>query len=385
MSIELCDSVDALQRRGYDDLVPHDHLYLSAPWLRVEEHWAQPAPFHLVVTASGAREPGGVLSCFPLDETSEPWPFTHVDVVLERLMDKHDIRPRPDTSAALTSLMPTILCGGRRTSDTRMVLSREASPEVRRGLCDELLDSVERAAVRADSHSITLLYVEESDEELRGALTGRGFLEFPTDPCALLTLTTPTFDGYRQQLPRSRRGSIARERRKIAEAGVTIDVVPIDESVIDELAPLQEQHHGKYGVHLSAEKSAEIHRLLMRYFESDLRVVTARSADGALRGFTTFTPRGGTLHMRQAGFDYEWKKSIPLYFETVFYTPVQYALDHGIRHLDYSIASEDVKLSRGCELVGRYGYVKLLDNSHEKEIRWVLSEIGRQAAIVTDA
>lgn len=379
MSIEVCDSIDALQQRGYDALVSEDHLYLSAPWLRVEEHGAQPSPFHLVATAPGAREPGGVLSCFPLDDTSQPWPFTHVDFVLKRLMDKHEIPRRPGTDEALSSLMPTILCGGRRTSHTGMVLSREASAEARRALCAELLDSVESAAARTGSHSITLLYVEEGDEELRGALTGRGYVEFPTDPCALLTLVTPTFDGYRQLLPRSRRGSIARERRKIAEAGVTIDIVPIGESVIEELAPLQEQHHGKYGVHLSAEKSADIHRLLMKNFGSELRVVTARSADGTLRGFTTFTPRGGTLHMRQAGFDYEWKKSVPLYFETVFYTPVQYALDHGIRQLDYSIASEDVKVSRGCELVGRYGYVKLLDDSHGEEVRRILSEIGKQA------
>jgi hypothetical protein len=64
---------------------------------------------------------------------------------------------------------------------------------------------------------------------------------------------------------------------------------------------------------------------------------------------------------------------------------VQYALDHGIRHLDYSIASEEVKVSRGCELVGRYGYVKLLDDSHEKEVRRVLAEVNSRAAIRADA
>jgi len=49
---------------------------------------------------------------------------------------------------------------------------------------------------------------------------------------------------------------------------------------------------------------------------------------------------------------------VPLYFSVVFYEPIAYAARTGAARIDYLIASEDVKRSRGCRQVAQVGYVR---------------------------
>src|SRR6266571_2546940 len=138
---------------------------------------------------------------------------------------------------------------------------------------------------------------------------------------------------------------------------------------IEEMLPLEAQLFGKYG-HESypADTMRRQQRLVLSRFGRSIQVMTARAA-GALRGYTAFIRMNHTLYSRDGGFDYAWQGRLPLYFELLFYSPIEFAMRSGIREINYSYGSEQTKASRGCDVARRVGYVKALDPGADGDLR----------------
>jgi hypothetical protein len=80
-----------------------------------------------------------------------------------------------------------------------------------------------------------------------------------------------------------------------------------------------------------------------------------------LRGYAAFIRIGATLYSRDTGYDYAWQGGLPLYFELLYYRAIELAARLGVTEINYSYGSDETKLSRGCELLPRVGYVKAFD------------------------
>jgi predicted N-acyltransferase len=243
-----------------------------------------------------------------------------------------------------------------------------------------VLDGVEAMARAEGIRSIAFLYVPPEDLPLRRALRDRGYAEFgPTHNVAVLRVPGRTFGDYLAGFGKRRRDSIGWERRKIAAAGVQISVEELTSDLSREMLPLEAQLYGKYGTEHPTEMARLLHESVMREYGKSDPVITARSA-GVLRGYAAFIQVHETLYSRDTGYDYAWPEKLPLYFEVLFYSAIELAMQSGVREIYYSYGSDDTKASRGCDLCPRLGYVKALDAEASDELDSLCAELaGRQA------
>lgn len=127
------------------------------------------------------------------------------------------------------------------------------------------------------------------------------------------------------------------------------------------MLPLEAQLYLKYGHESHPTQMARIlHHQVIETFPGHAPVITARH-DGILRGYAAFIQAGRVLYSRDVGFDYTWEPRLPIYFEVVFYAAVELAARLGAQLINYSYAAEDTRISHGCRLLPRVGYVKAFD------------------------
>ncbi|MFG2754772.1 peptidogalycan biosysnthesis protein [Streptomyces xanthophaeus] len=372
MTVRTFESVEQARGNGWDDLAPSWDLFHSADWLSLESEQTNITPrFHLAGAEDGPPE--AAVACFPLDEASEPWPFMRVDCTLRMLADRYGV-PVPDGVLDPERLLPSYLAGSRRVPDTLLLTAAHLGEGRRRELTRELVAAAEEEARGRGSRSVAFLYVGE-DDPLREVLREGGYAEFPTARYATLHLPEPGFGAYLDGLPSLRRRKVAKERRQLDGAGLDFDVQPLTGELIPELVPLMVRHGAKYGHAYTEEALTRSLELHVRHCGAALYACTARSADGALRGFSVFVHRGSKLFLRQTGYDYDWLGKLPLYFEMIFYRPIEFAGSVGATAVDYAVESEQTKLSRGCTLEQRHGYVKLFDAQHQAVLEPLLEGV----------
>ncbi|MFD5245074.1 peptidogalycan biosysnthesis protein [Amycolatopsis sp. NPDC058340] len=358
--LERYDSIDRLTGMGYGQVADTENLFVSSRWLRLEERVSRDKPIYLAVR----NKQGSLLSalpCFLLDDRSAGSPFIRLDTFLSGLLPEP---VRRDVSGAdlAKSALPTLLCGGRRTSHTAAPIRPGLTTSERRAVLTAAVRELDRLTEELGAASTAFLYVAESDHSLRDCLSANGYTEFPSHRNHMLTVPADGFDGYLKSVSKRRAQAIRREERRLDAAGVVAAVERCTSPVIRELAPLQQAHELKYGVTTEVEQLVARHEQAREVFGDDYLVATARTRDGTLRGFTTFIPAGHTIHVREPGREYGWEPSLPIYFQTVFYTPIRHAVAHGFQYIDYSISAEETKKSRGCESQPRFAYVKFAES-----------------------
>ena len=255
--------------------------------------------------------------------------------------------PSPDV------LMPSLVCGGRHLGRTGIVRGAAATDA---DLAD-LLDEAERVAVARAARSVAFLYVDERDEPLRGLLERRGYRRHESARYCWLSLPGGGFDGYANMLSGHRRRRVLAERRRIAAAGVEVRIEPYTPSMIGRMADLETMLFAKYGMReWKAERSVEfLHRVHEVY--GDRAVVSVARAAGEIRGFGLLLRFGDQWFAHRTGFDYEFQRTLPLYYETLYYRPAEVADDHGVRAIHYGIGSTEAKVLRGCDSVAQYAYL----------------------------
>ncbi|MEU3659964.1 GNAT family N-acetyltransferase [Streptomyces sp. NPDC032940] len=377
MTVWTTDSLTEARRTGWDGVVPPDDLFRSPGWLALESEQTNLPPRYLLAGEDGRAEAG--LSCYPLDASSEAWPFMRVDLTVRMLAGARGVEPDEDTGRAVDALLPTRLFGGRRVPDTALVTAPGLPGDRRRRRIAELVAAGEDDARTAGAASAAFLFVAATDTGLRDVLRERGYAEFPTAHYSTLRLPAPGFEAYLGLLPGDRRRKVRYERRRLEAAGVRFRVEPLTPDLTGELVPLLLKHGNKYGHAYAPEALTRTLELHARHCGADAEVITARSEDGAVRGFSLAVRRGARLYIRLTGYDYDWQGKLPLYFALCFYEPVEHASRIGATTLDYAVASESTKLSRGCTQERRYGYVKAFDPATHTTVARLLARLADEA------
>lgn len=370
LRIQASTSLQEVRSQGWDELVGEFDLYLSTPWLRVEENIASLPPIYLTAKIGDRLSAG--LTCYALGPDTPAWPFARIDAFIARLF-RESGRECEAVSSRLSRTLPTLLCGGRRPGHTRLLLAPELDEDARRMLARHLLCEAERLARQRDAASLSFLYVDEDDHVLRQALSEAGFAEFPSAIAARMQVPTD-LDQFLGQFSGHRRRRIQKERRVLQEAGVEYRALPLTKEVIKEILPLELALYAKYATEFPPVEAARLHHAVAEVMGDRVQVL-ASLQNGKICGFVVLVRWGDTLFGRQGGFDYASQGRLPLYFGLAFYASVEYAIKVGARYIEYGIGSEGAKASRGCDLRQQYGYVKVFNSRDHAAVRRLLEEL----------
>ncbi|MFE4974502.1 GNAT family N-acetyltransferase [Kitasatospora sp. NPDC056651] len=342
-------------RRGWAELLRPEDLYLGERWLKVAERTAGCPMRYLLHDEDGVPTAGLATA---LADATAPWVLGRPDTLLGFSAEAG----RPGAAEILAalpgppadSLLPTLVCGGRHMGRSRVVTRAGTG----RAAIEALVARAEELAAEQGAASVAFPFVEEGDAPLRAVLEARGYLRHESGRYSTLAVGPGGFEEYLTGFSGTRRRSVQAERRRIRAAGVELRIEPLSAGLVPRLGELEAQLMAKYGITWTAAQTEEVLGEMLAAFGEDVLVVLAE-ADGAIRGFATLLEFRGHWYARQSGFDYAYQseKKLALYFETVYYFPVEAAARRGIGAIQFGLGSEDTKLSRGCTAETQYGYL----------------------------
>lgn len=346
--------MESLDLDRWDAVQPEDGFYSSRHWLCHAERTADPAPFYF--TAAAGDRLLATMPAYPMTRDA-PFVFCRSDYVIDHISRRTAGRP----AGWARCLMPSFACGARHSSHTGVAVAGDLSLAARHELTAALVTKAEAASREQGLASSAFLYTDATDIVLRSVLEERGYAALHSATTYTLDLSeSGTFAGYLAALGGSRRQRVRRDLRALDAAGVAYRVQPLSEELAIRLVPLEKQLYARHGTQAEEGALRAVLTSLSRRIPGHAEVVTAE-LDGRLAGFVLIFVHGSELIARQAGFDYEVKGKVPLYFGLVFYQLVRLAQRRGLVRIHYSIGSGQVKRSRGSVGLEQIAYVKAYD------------------------
>lgn len=225
-----------------------------------------------------------------------------------------------------------------------------------------------------------LMYLDTADANALIAARDLGYERVLLGAEARLDLPPgSTFEDYVAAHSRNRRRKIRREIDAYRQAGLVTHVSRGPDALGEEIVPLYVALLARYGHAPDADQVRENLALLQRWMGDDLVVLTAR-AGPSVAGFVVCLHSGDTLYARTTGYDYERYGDAYCYFNLSYYDAIEWATRNGVRRIFYGLGTSEAKWGRGCELLPRWGLVRLggprparaqrlLTLQHDSEVR----------------
>lgn len=331
MNVVTFPGVAAVPAADWESLDPRGQLFQSRTWLCANENTLAGRPVVTLAHLGGRPVSAFVWRALPDDD---PSPYYNIVSLIGRFADRPPVAPGTTLNCTGSGMHSPVLTAVGHNLES-----------------DEITAHVSAAARELGSEpAMTGVNFVSADAgaDLGKALTGAGFLEFKGYRRATLDLPGAGYEDYLAALTSRQRWSVRRDRRRYADTGQRIGCTTGPGAAGDDLIHLQGLNRLKYGLPHEVGELREKHELLLSAFGDDALVV--RSHDGsATTGFVMFFRMDVTLHALFAGFE-EVKGRSGSYFECLFYAAVEWAYDHGIRHIDYGIGSLEAKAERGCRI-----------------------------------
>jgi hypothetical protein len=323
---------------GWDDLhlgdgeLPLHELYLSSTWLASYQAMGDWDPRYLLAFDTGLV---GGLATHRIDDAVEGDPWRCLDF--------------------LGNMLPSRVVGGLTEGRTGPLTASGADRTV---VIDRLLGEAEHLAHENAERSVVCRTVDAADTELRAVMNDRGYVETPGPNHMVLSVPRRGLEGYLASFDGRYRNMIRRELKKLRDANIAITVEPLTPHVINEVASLLANLNRRYG--LKDDDGAVISlKLVHRRYKDDCYAVVARHC-GRPVGFVDLVIYRGNAWCRQAGFDYDFQGTLPLYFGVLFYAVMDFAAKRRLATIDYTFGTEAAKQARGCTVHPTLRIAKLL-------------------------
>jgi len=183
------------------------------------------------------------------------------------------------------------------------------------------------------------------------------------------------FDDYLASLTAKRRKQVRRERRQVAEAGLSVRMIEgteLDEGHWDAMFGFYRSTVRERGAipYLTRELFAHV----AEHMAADTVMAVARDAGGALMAGALYFKGRDTLYGRYWGAS---KFHEGLHFEACYYQPIEYCLRHGIPRFEAGAQGEH-KLSRGLLPTPTHSAHWLADHRFADAVREFVSLEARQ-------
>lgn len=240
----------------------------------------------------------------------------------------------------------------------------------------DLLDKIDDIA-NDRGFSTTRLYFVAPDSRLHSILAEHGYIRLSSAHPLWFNRGYRTFDDFLGSFASSRRTKIKRERRSIGNSGIHIEMVqgqsaPL--SFYQELYMLYRRTWTKHmGPGIRPLLSESFFMLLGRNF-SHRCSFSVSQISGKRIAMALFYNKAQTLYGRYWGCFRE----IPfLHFDTCYYSPIDYAIENGVRMIDPGFGGEH-KTIRGFENTDAYHYLKFYDENQRRIAYAVLDQMSSQ-------
>ncbi|MEE2828183.1 MAG: GNAT family N-acetyltransferase, partial [Myxococcota bacterium] len=225
-------------------------------------------------------------------------------------------------------------------TDRRILLHSDASDEVGPALVQRLRD----LALELGLSSIHWLFVTAEEKALLASL---GHLPRTTVQYHWSNRGWSSFEDYLGAMRGKRRREIRRERRRLAESGIRVEMLSGSQLGGEEWAAIDRFYRStaarKWGhPYLTPSFFEEIRST----FSEAVRFAVARREGQILAG-ALFFERGDALYGRYWGCDARHQH---LHFETCFYAPIEYCIARGVQRYEAGAQGEH-KIPRGFDPV----------------------------------
>lgn len=245
-------------------------------------------------------------------------------------------------------------------------------------LAETLADAVLAWAAEHEMKAVSFPYVR-TDTVLPKVLAERGFEVIPLTFRSRLALGDSLGD-YLASLSKNGRSQVAKDRRRVSEAGITTRRCSFDEVWPDVLAlrcDLVERYGGTSDENL---ETMNLRKLLTCFGEDRLRLYCS-FLDGRVVGFTLYLVWRDTWYAAYTG-TYVTPRTRCVYFDHMLYAPLTDAMAEGVRIVDLGIGAWEGKRRRGCDLTPVDLWVRALAPDTEQAIRAAASVMRREVGWV---
>jgi len=201
-------------------------------------------------------------------------------------------------------------------------------------------------------------FVSEFDQLLIGNLPDFGYVQSSSLTNFYLDVRWPSFKAYLKSVNYKYRKDIKREIKKFEENGITIEELEFEDipAYVSELAS---NLYLKYNYETTSYSS--FFNKLTKYAKDRVKIFIAKKND-AVVGFSLNLRQGDILDTCFAGFKYDNLTSTDfIHFNVCYYAPIRWAIDEGIKKINYRWGQEKIKLYRGCKPEKTYSFVKCHD------------------------
>lgn len=344
------------------DSLEQPSFYLSSDWLRARSQTIKGAERFILVSDTDDK-PLAAAPGYLVDSSSHPG-FVPARVLT--ISDLADSELELGPTKALAELRDELSKRGGEWAPSLVMSApgRYGGISYKRNLTSEdnhaalvsLVDAVERQATADAARAICWLYFSEKDNsELAGLLHQRGYLSLVVDAECYLPIHWQDFQGYLSTFGRKDRWQIKHEMAALDRAGVKVELHGVD-ALGPELAPLERQWREKYGRMPPIAEILADYENLRSLVSRSVRVFVARLGERPI-GFSVFLDQEDRWYARFCGFDYS-VKDLFLYFNLLFYWPMEVFIERGVRCVYYALKAYEAKCSRGCRLANVMLYVR---------------------------
>lgn len=344
-------------------------FYLTYGWLKSQERTAVPEPRYLVLRC--ARD-GRILAAMPcyITTAADQVRFDNCPRMLLDVRHPRDLTAHlsSDEFAEFTYVNAVAQEAGVATYPALVATAANAamfgyaastaSQDDRNDIESALASAFEQLAESMGCATRSFWYVRAGQfPALAERLAEHGYERTLINVDSRLAVTWGCMADYIASLPRAQRFNVRRELRDFRSAGYRVRVssaVALNPELAVKYAALQR----RYGHSVDIDAILESYRDLREHIGDVLRVFVAES-DTELLGFVLAVHHEDVLYTRHAGFDRaDGPRSNFVYFNTLFYSMIEYAIEHAVARIEYGTESYDAKRRRGASMTALESFVK---------------------------
>jgi predicted N-acyltransferase len=204
----------------------------------------------------------------------------------------------------------------------------------------------------------SFLFVSESDNLLAKTLQDFGYFRFSQVNTLHLDVRWPSFEVFLKSFKSKLRKDIRRQIRKFDENGLIVELNPKIEELSERLSMLRANVSRKYNDDKQHLFGTSFFTNLTRFAGDKIKLFAAKKGNEIV-AFGLSLRHKDTLDGYMFGTDYKSRTNTDFaYFNVVYYEPIKWAIQNGIKKIFYRLGAEDVKLRLGCKPENNLSFVK---------------------------
>jgi predicted N-acyltransferase len=200
-------------------------------------------------------------------------------------------------------------------------------------------------------------FVFENDIALMTTLPQCGYMKSHGATSYHIDIRFSDFEDYLSGLESKNRKNIRREIKKCQQNGIKIQETSISHYSKD-FERLYYNLATKYDKKAKMTIDSYLLNLLNNHVGDKSKAFVAIK-DEKVIGFSILVEHAGVLAVWLTGYNYNLQSKTDFaYFNLCYYAPIKYAIDSGIKRINFSSSCDEVKLARGCKAEQTYFFAK---------------------------